>query len=148
MGVRALIADESELVRTAIRQHLECVGCAVVAETESGASILPLFRTARPQVVILGQNLPFGGLPNPVRLIRIIKREVPETCVLIVATEGTQADSAPLLRAGALECTLQPLSSNSPKNLWHRLVGIFPELRDGRFGRITAPDLRPIRGAV
>ncbi len=148
MGVRVLIADESELVRTAVRQHLECIGCVIVAETESAAPILPLFRTAHPQVVVLGQNFPFGGLPTPVRLIRIIKREVPETCVLVIAQPRGLADNAQLLRAGALECVLQPLRSRNPKSLWHRLAGIFPELRDGRFGRITAPDLRPIRGAL
>lgn len=143
-----MIADELELVRTTVRQHLECIGCDVVAETESAAPILPLFRTVHPQVVVLGQNLPFGGLPTPVRLIRIIKREMPETCVLLVSQSGAQIDTAPLLRAGALECVLQPLCSRNPKSLWHRLSGIFPELRDGRFGRITAPDLRPIRGAA
>ena len=143
-----MIADDSEFVRTAIRQHLECIGCAIVAEMESGAPILPLFRTVHPQVVILGQNLPFGGLPTPVRLVRLIKREVPETCVLVIAQPGVLADAAPLLRAGALECVLRPLSSRNPKTLCHRLIGIFPELIDKRFGRINAPDLLPVRGAV
>ncbi len=142
-----MIADESELVRTAIRQHLECIGCAIVAESESAAPILSLFHTAHPQVVVLGQNLPFAGQPTPIRLIKTIKREVPETCVLVVGDRGT-GNLAPLLHAGALECMLLPLSSRSPRNLWHRLLSIFPELRTGRFARITARDLRPIRGAV
>lgn len=148
MGVRALIADDMEFVRTTVRQHLECIGVDVVAEAESGAPVLALFRTVRPQVVILGQSLAFGGLPTPVRLIRMIKRDAPETCVMVVTPPGRQIDTAPLLRAGALESVFQPLRGRNPKNIWHRLVGIFPELRDGRFGRTVAPDLRPSRGAA
>ena len=57
MAVRGLIANSSKSTRDIIRNHLECGGCQVVAETATVARTIDLFRTIRPDVVTLDIGL-------------------------------------------------------------------------------------------
>lgn len=147
MGVRALIADGSELVRNAIRQQLECIGCDIVAEAETAAQALPLFRTVRPEIVTLGMDLPYGGQTSPIALVRLIKREAPDTSVVMLGRMGAAVATRAFVRAGALDCIHQPFNSGSLETLWRHLSRIYPELRVSRFGAIiSAPNHRQSRG--
>ena len=58
MAVRVLIADSSGIARDIMRNHLECGGCQVVAETETVAQAIDLFRTTRPDVITLDIGAP------------------------------------------------------------------------------------------
>jgi chemotaxis response regulator CheB len=75
MAVRVLVTDGSSEIRDTIRRHLECIGCDIVAEAETAAQARPLFRTVRPEVVILGADLRYGGRSNPLDLVCLINSE-------------------------------------------------------------------------
>lgn len=127
MAVRVLITDGESEMRDTVRHLLECIGCKVVAEVATAAQALPLFRTVRPEIVILGA---YGSQSNPLDLLRLIKREEPETSVVIVAGELAEEDAQIFRRAGALECFVEPLKFAS---LWRAISMAHPELMDGAF---------------
>ncbi len=133
MAIRALVADGSRQVRGDVRQYLECIGCDVLVEAETAAQTLPLFRTVRPAIVTLGIALPYGGQPHPADLVRLVKREAPQTSILMIGT-ADPAEECLFVDEGALECFLHPIDCANLEHLWRALSQIYPELRSNGFG--------------
>ncbi len=140
MAVRVLIADGSPRVRDAIRHYLECIGCDVVAEAQTGAQALPLLRTVRPELVTLGIGLPYGGQATSIDLLRLVKRELPRTWVLMLGCARAAGEMQLFLDEGALGYITEPFDSASFADLWRELSAVFPELRGRGVGAImTSP---------
>ena len=135
MAVRVLITDGSPAIRETIRRHLECIGCEIVAEAETAAQALPLFRTVRPDIVTLGTQLRYGGQPNPFDLVRVIKREAPETSVLMIGSSLFEEEAELFKNAGALECFIAPIQF---ANLWRTLSEAHPQLMAGTFAAMMS----------
>lgn len=135
MTVRVLVTDGSPAIRDAIRRHLECIGCDIVAEAETTAQALPLYRTVKPEVVILGADLCYGDETNPRGLIRMIKRERPETTVIVIARAMLPRDAKVFRMEGALECFTAPFDFAS---LWRTLSMAHPELMAGAYATMMS----------
>jgi two-component system chemotaxis response regulator CheY len=129
MAVRVLIADSSGITRDIMRNHLECGGCQVVAETETVAQTIDLFRTTRPNVVTLDIGLRAANGLEALSLFRMIRREAPDTSVVIVSASQAPDDQRVYLKEGALECIVEPFDSFGLERMWRRLSNIYPELR-------------------
>lgn len=133
MAVRVLVTDGSPAIRNAIRRHLECIGCSIVAEAETAAQALTLFRTIRPDVVTLGMDLGYESSPHPLNLVRLIKSEAPATSVLMFSAVTPEHDLEMFQRAGVLECFVAPFEF---ANLWRVLSMAHPQLMAGAFATI------------
>lgn len=142
MATRALIADGSPAVRESIRQHLECIGCDVVAEVETAAQALPLFRTIRPEIVALGVALTYGGQSTPIDLVRLIKRECPQTSVVMIEDGRPCVQRENFLGEGAIDCFA--LNRGRLSSLWRKLSLVHGELR--KTDRVAI--LEPARVAI
>jgi chemotaxis response regulator CheB len=135
MAIRVLVTDGSPAIRDTIRRHLECIGCAIVAEAATAAQALPLFRTVRPEIVTLGTQLSYGGQPNPFDLVRVIRREAPDTSVLMFGMILAPEEAELFVRAGALECFVAPFEFAS---LWRTLSIAHPELMAGTYATMMS----------
>jgi two-component system chemotaxis response regulator CheY len=124
-----LIADSSGITRDIMRNHLECGGCQVIAETETVAQTIDLFRTTRPNVVTLDIGLRAANGLEALSLFRMIRREAPDTSVVIVSASQAPDDQRVYLKEGALECIVEPFDSYGLERMWRRLSDIYPELR-------------------
>jgi CheY-like chemotaxis protein len=129
MAVRVLIADGSGITRDIMRNHLECGGCQVVAETETVAQTIDLFRTTRPNVVTLDIGLRAANGLEALSLFRMIRREAPDTSVVIVSASQAPDDQRVYLKEGALECIVEPFDSYGLERMWRRLSDLYPELK-------------------
>ncbi|MDO8433040.1 MAG: response regulator [Candidatus Binatus sp.] len=129
MSVRVLIADCSPAARDVIRQHLECGGCEVVAETETARQAIDLFRTTRPHVVTLDVGLRSTGGYDTVSVFRTIRRESPETSIVIVNASRHPYDAQVFIREGALDFAIESFDSYTLELMWRRLSEIYPELK-------------------
>ena len=129
MAVRVLIADSSGITRDIMRNHLECGGCQVIAETETVAQTIDLFRTTRPNVVTLDIGLRAANGLEALSLFRMIRREAPDTSVVIVSASQAPDDQRVYLKEGALECIVEPFDSYGLERMWRRLSDLYPELR-------------------
>ncbi len=129
MAVRALIAHSSGITRDIMRSHFECGGCQVVAETETVAQTIDIFRTTRPDVIALDIGLRSAKGVDGLQLFRTIRRESPAASIVIVTASQSPDDHRIYRREGALECIAEPFGSFGLARVWRRLSDVYPELR-------------------
>ncbi len=129
MAVRALIAHSSGITRDIMRSHLECGGCQVVAETETVAQTVDIFRTTRPDVIALDSGLHGAQGVDALWLFRTIRRESPAASIVIVTASQSLDDRRIYLRDGALECIAEPFVNFGLARVWRRLSDVYPELK-------------------
>ncbi len=142
MAIRVLIADGSGLTRDIVRHHLQCAGCEVVAEAQTAAQAMDLFRTVRPEVVALDAGLPGVGGIDALELFRTIRREAPETSVIMLSAACAPANHHAFLDEGALDCLVEPFDLGF-KRMWRSLCSAHPELN-----RAEAASTGPSRAAA
>jgi DNA-binding NarL/FixJ family response regulator len=96
---RILIADDHALVRDGIRSLLAAwPQMQVAAEAATGREALEKVKSAAPDIAIIELSLPE---PNGIELILAIKRERPETRVLVYTILRSEELVGKALRAGA-----------------------------------------------
>ena len=97
--IRILVADDHPLTRDGIRAALSLdVGLEVVAEASDGQEAVELAQSLHPDVVIMDVRMPrLGGI----RATREITAATPDTRVIILTVEETQARVGEAIQAGA-----------------------------------------------
>ena len=93
-----VLADDHPLMRVGLRRLLESRGHAVIGEVGDGLEVVPLVRRTTPDVVLLDLGLP--GL-HGLEVLRMIKRAVPATKVLMVSAYDRTDYVVDALRSGA-----------------------------------------------
>jgi two-component system, chemotaxis family, chemotaxis protein CheY len=138
MAVRVLIANSSGIARDIIRNHLECGGCQVVAETVTVAQTIDLFRTTRPDVITLDIGLRSAQGVDALALFRTIRRESPATSIVVVGASQSSDNHRIYRRRGEIEGIAEPFDSFGLTRMWRRLSNTYPELKrsnEGASGR-------------
>lgn len=97
--IRILLADDHTLVRRGIAQLLSMEeDMEVVGEAEDGLQACELALKARPDLILLDLQMPrMSGLEALVRL----RRELPETIVVVLTYSAESEDALAALRMGA-----------------------------------------------
>jgi two-component system response regulator NreC len=91
--------DDHTIVREGIRMVLEAQGdLQVVGEAEDGYRALQQARELRPDVVLMDISMP---RMNGLEATRHIRREVPETSVLVLSMHDNEEYVTQILKAGA-----------------------------------------------
>lgn len=97
--IRVLLADDHTIVRQGVRMVLEAMGdMAVVAEAEDGQQAVQLASQLRPDVAVVDLTMP---RLNGVEAIRQIRRDCPDTEVVVLSVHDSEAYVVQALRAGA-----------------------------------------------
>ena len=110
VSIRLLIADDHALVRSGLRSMLEREpGIEIVGEARNGREAVELCRSLRPALVLMGVRMPdMDGL----EATRAIKREHPETGVLMVTMHENRDYMLEATKAGAAGYVLKDASRN------------------------------------
>ncbi|HKW78140.1 MAG TPA: response regulator transcription factor [Candidatus Limnocylindria bacterium] len=97
--IRVLIADDSFIVRSGLRDAVDAVGgFSVVGEAATGVEAYELALALRPEIVLMDLRMPGGdGLAATSR----ITRELPSARTLVVSWSDEPADVRDALYAGA-----------------------------------------------
>lgn len=96
--MKILLVDDHTVVREGVRRLLPTFLEAEVLEAKTGRDALALFRTEKPELVLLDLNLPgSGGLD----LMRRLLIENPKTKILIFSMHTTPLYVAKAMQAGA-----------------------------------------------
>ena len=103
--IRILIADDHEIVRRGIRSLIETEwGWQICGEAAEGRQAVTLSLELKPDIIIVDVSMPeLGG----VEVTRQIKRDLPETEVLVFTGQDSEAIIHQLLAAGALGFVLK-----------------------------------------
>lgn len=110
LSIRLLIADDHALVRSGLRSMLEREpGIEIVGEARNGREAVELCRSLRPNLVLMDVRMPeMDGL----EATRAIKRELPETGVLMVTMHENRDYMLEATKAGAAGYVLKDASRN------------------------------------
>ena len=98
--IRVLIVDDSLIARMGIASLLETDdGIEIVAQAESGAHAIDLYRRHKPDVVLCDLRMP--GLDG-VKTIELLQKEEPPAHVLVFSNFEDEQNVYKAMRAGAL----------------------------------------------
>ena len=97
--IRIMIADDHPVVREGFAAMIETEpDMSVVGQARSGEEALELFRRVRPDVTLMDLRMPgMGG----VEAIRAIRREFPDSRLIVLTTYDGDEDIYRALEAGA-----------------------------------------------
>ena len=119
---KILVIEDDRATRKALKQLCEPEGYAVEV-AENGADGLTMFRSCRPNFVILDLRMPQLGGQDVCRRIRKESDEVP---ILILTGSAAEVDRVLLLELGADDYVIKPFS---PKELLARVRAVLRRSR-------------------
>lgn len=132
MAVTALIVDDSNLSAQVIRYHLRSVGCTVAGEAHNAAEGVKLFRRLEPNIITLDLMMPKIGEIDSMMLLRKVKKEAPQTVVIVISVIPFEKTKSDFLSEGVLAYIVKPFNQYSIELVRRKLEQAFPELRDGQ----------------
>ncbi|MFI1800057.1 response regulator [Streptomyces sp. NPDC020379] len=95
--MRAVIAEDSVLLRIGLVRVLETAGFDVVAEVGDAEAVLAAVEEHRPGLVVLDVRMPPGFTDEGVRAALVIRRQWPDTAVLLLSQYVEERYAADLL---------------------------------------------------
>lgn len=123
MKLQALTVEDSSLVRTILRARLERAGWQVI-EAGNASEGWELFQCLQPQLVTLDIVMPHEEGLDALSLLKRIRKESPNTAVLIVSASNSIDDRDKFMKAGALGFISKPFVDF--EKLLQRLGKLFP----------------------
>jgi DNA-binding NarL/FixJ family response regulator len=100
MTVRVVLADDSLIIRAGLCRLLEADGCHVVAEVDDAEALRRVVALESPDAAIVDIRMPPTHTDEGIRAATAIRREHPETSVLVLS-QYVEAQYALELLAGA-----------------------------------------------
>jgi DNA-binding response OmpR family regulator len=125
--VPALIIDDSPFARKIIRHHLVKLGFKVVGEAETASQGLKLFRELRPGLVTLDVMMPEREGVTSLSVFRAMRKEAPESAVVVVSAVPFEKTRETFLEEGALAYLIKPFGQFSFEPVRQKLLRMFPE---------------------
>lgn len=117
--MKALVADDAKMMRTIIRRTLEGMGFDAVVDAEDGAQAIEAFRNDTFDIVLTDWNMPHKDGLQVLKAIRETDTNVP---VIIITTEGQQANVLEAVKAGVSDYILKPFEADTLKEKVGKLV--------------------------
>ncbi|MFC9621068.1 response regulator [Streptomyces sp. NPDC056930] len=97
--MRAVIAEDSVLLRVGVVKVLEMAGFEVVAEVGDGEALLAAVEEHRPDIAVVDVRMPPGFTDEGVRAALVIRQQWPRTAVLLLSQYVEERYAADLLSA-------------------------------------------------
>jgi DNA-binding NarL/FixJ family response regulator len=97
--VRAVIAEDSVLLRVGVVKVLEMAGFEVVAEVDDGQALLTAVEEHRPDIAVVDVRMPPDFTDEGVRAALVIRQQWPQTAVLLLSQYVEERYAADLLSA-------------------------------------------------
>jgi DNA-binding NarL/FixJ family response regulator len=95
--VRAVIAEDSVLLRVGLVKVLESAGFEVVAEVGDADALLAAVEEHRPALAVVDVRMPPGHTDEGVRAALVIRRQWPDTAVVLLSQYVEERYAADLL---------------------------------------------------
>jgi two-component system chemotaxis response regulator CheY len=124
--VPALIVDDSPFARKIIRHHLTKLGFHVEGEAETAAQGLRLFRDLKPKLVTLDVMMPEREGIDSLAAFRTMKKEAPETAIVVVSAVPFEKTRDTFLNEGATAYVIKPFNQFSFEPVRQKLHRAFP----------------------
>lgn len=110
MAYRVLLVDDASFMRMMLKNILVGAGYEVAGEAENGAKAIELYRTLKPDLVIMDIIMPEMGGIDAVR--EIVKGD-PQAKVLMCSSMGQQSLVVEAIQAGAKDFIIKPFQPSN-----------------------------------
>lgn len=97
--MRAVIAEDSVLLRIGVVRVLEMAGFEVAAEVGDAEALLAAVEEHRPDIAVVDVRMPPGFTDEGVRAALVVKRQWPQTAVLLLSQYVEERYATDLLSA-------------------------------------------------
>jgi serine/threonine-protein kinase PknK len=97
---RVAVAVDDVLLREGLASLLERSGFEVVGQAGDGPGLLDVVREQRPEVVIVDIRMPPGHATEGLDAARVIRKELPDTGILVLSAHVEVEDAMELLAGG------------------------------------------------
>ncbi|MEU8591569.1 response regulator transcription factor [Streptomyces sp. NPDC048664] len=97
--MRAVIAEDSVLLRIGVVKVLEAAGIEMCAEVGDAEGLLAAVEEHRPDIAVVDVRMPPGFTDEGVRAALVIRRQYPDTAVLLLSQYVEERYAADLLAA-------------------------------------------------
>ncbi|MGW7692307.1 response regulator transcription factor [Streptomyces asiaticus] len=97
--MRAVIAEDSVLLRIGLVKVVQTAGFEVVAEADDAEGLLAAVEEHRPDIAVVDVRMPPGFTDEGVRAALLIRRQWPDTAVLLLSQYVEERYAADLLTA-------------------------------------------------
>ena len=128
LALRALIIDDSPIMRRIIRHQLEQLGCTVVGEAESAAAGMRLFTQFSPQLVTLDVMMPEVEGIDTVSAFCAFRRQAPQTAIVVVTSLTVAEVETPFLKEGAVGYLPKTFDDFSFARIMPKVIRAFADL--------------------
>ena len=99
-GLRVLLAEDDVLLREGLASLLERSGYEVVGQAGDGTRLLALAREAGPDLVVADIRMPPSHTTEGLDAARVIRRELPDTAILVLSAYAEVEHAMELLASG------------------------------------------------
>lgn len=96
--MKAIIVDDDEQIRSALRTVVEALGAEVVGEADNGRSAIERAKSLHPELILLDVSMPVMGGLDAARELRQIMPHVP---IILISQYTDRAYAQEALKAGA-----------------------------------------------
>jgi len=97
---RIVLADDDTLLREGIASLLQRSGFEVIGQAHDAPGLLDLVREHRPDLAIIDIRMPPGYLTEGLEAAREIRKQYPETGILVLSAHAEVEEAIELLAAG------------------------------------------------
>ena len=126
MTITALIIDDSPFARKIIHHHLIKLGFHIEGEAENAVQGLRLFRELKPKLVTLDVMMPERDGIDSVAAFRTMRKESPETAIVVVSAVPFEKTRDTFLNEGAIAYVIKPFGQFSFEPVRQKLQRAFP----------------------
>ena len=119
MGCKALVADDSGVMRKIIVRSLNAVGVTDIVEACDGAEAVTLFGQHEFDLVLTDWNMPNKTGLEVIEAIRGAGSEVP---IIMITTEAEKRRVLDAIRAGVSDYLIKPFDSDTLRDKLVKLV--------------------------
>ncbi len=115
MSIKVVLVDDHKIVRQGVRAYLQTLAdIQVIAEADSGAAALAAIEQYAPDVVLMDLEMP--GELDGIAATRRIRKQRPETQVIVVTSHHQDEYIFPAVRAGAISYLLKDVEPDELAN--------------------------------
>ena len=108
MAKRILITDDALFMRTALKDILTQNGYEVVGEAENGEQSVALYRSLKPDVVLMDITMPDM---DGIQALKVIRSEDPEAKIVMCTAMGQKNLVVEAIGAGARDFIVKPFEA-------------------------------------
>lgn len=119
--MKILVVDDSEIIRTAIRNILRGDGREIVGEAGDGVQALQIFREQKPDFVTMDITMPdMDGL----QCIREMMSVDPSVKIMVVSAVSLESVALEALELGARSFLRKPFSGDQLREAFNKLANV------------------------